>query len=139
MSKKPIPDNIKDLYNGILFVQYETTDFQKTIAFYHEGLGLDQSDFSKQTSPEKVGLIEFNLPAKGAILSLSKALPDKIKLNDSLVIMVTDIDKLKDSLTNRHVTTSEIKDVPNLLSFMTVKDPDGNTVVFMSDPRKKGS
>lgn len=137
MPKKTRNETITDLYNGTLFIQYETTDFQKTISFYKEGLNLEQSDFSKQTSPDKVGLVEFDLPTKGAILSLSKTTVDKIKLNESLVIMVKDIDKLKKMLTTRQITTTEITDVPNLLSFMRVNDPDGNTVMFISDPRKK--
>ncbi len=136
MAKKTIKDTITDLYNGKLFIQYETTDFQKAITFYQDGLGLEQTDFSKETSPDKVGLIEFNLPAKGAIISLAKSTSEKVKLNESLVIMVTDIDKIKENLDNKDITASDITDVPNLLSFMTLKDPDGNTIMFMSDPRK---
>ena len=137
MPNEALNKNITDLYTGTLFIQYETTDFEKTVAFYHDGLGLNKSNFSKQTKPEDVGLIEFNLPAKGAIINLSKTTVDKIKLNDSLVIMVTDIDKLKDNLNTKNIESSNITDVPNLLSFLTVKDPDENTVMFISDPRKK--
>lgn len=137
MQKEVQKDTITDLYTGTIFIQYESTDFQKTFKFYHEGLGFDLSNFSKQTKPEDVGLIEFNVPAKGSILSFSKKSADNIRVNDSLIIEVTDIDKLKEKLTTRHISASEITDVPNMLSFMTVKDSDGNSIMFISDPRQK--
>lgn len=137
LPKRKESQKITDFYTGKLFIQYETTDFQKIIDFYQTGLGLEKTDFSKETKPEVVGLIEFDLPAKGAIISLSKTTAEKIKLNDSLVMEVNDIDKVKEMLTKKQVDSSNIKDIPNMLSFMTVKDPDGNTVMFMSDPRIK--
>ena len=130
-------DTITDLYTGTIFIQYESTDFQKTFKFYHEGLGFKFSDFSEKTNPEEVGLLEFNLPAKGAILSFSKKSVEKFQVNDSLIIEVNDIDKLYESLTTRQINSSEITDVPNMLSFMTVKDLDGNLIMFISNPRKK--
>lgn len=137
MPKKTLKNNITNFYNGKLFIQYASTDFQKTKAFYHNGLGLDLTDFSQESNPEEVGIIEFDLPAKGAILSLSKATPEKFQASDSLVIMVTEIDKLKESLASKKIETSKIIDDPGLLSFMTVKDPDKNAIMFMSEPRIK--
>ena len=136
--KTMIGSKITNYFNGTIFIQYESSDFKKTIDFYEKGLDLEPSDFTKNgPNPDKVGLYEFQLPSKGAILSFSKAQEGKIKVNDNLVIMVTNIDSLRDDLMSKQIVASEIKDVPNLLSFFTVKDPDSNIVMFISDPRKK--
>lgn len=137
MQKEIRKDLITDLYTGTIFIQYESTNFQKTFKFYHEGLGFNLSDFSKQTKPEDVGLLEFKIPAKGSILSFSKKSVEKFQSNDSLIIEVTDIDKLKETLTTRKIKSPEITDIPNMLSFMTVKDSDGNSIMFITNPRKK--
>lgn len=137
MQKDIEKETITNLYTGTIFIQYQSTDFQKTLKFYHEGLCFNLSDFSKQTNPEDVGIIEFNLPSKGSILSFSKKSAEKIQVNDSLIIEVSNIDKLRENLTSRKINSSEITDIPNMLSFMTMKDPDGNLIMFISDPRKK--
>ena len=129
---------ITDFFNGTIFVQYSTANLNRAIEFYSGKLDFEPSDFSKSgPDPEKVGLYEFKLPSNGAILTLSKEPAEKIVVNDNLVIMVNKIDNLWESLTNKEINPTEIKDVPNLLSFFTIKDPDGNTIMFMSDPRKK--
>lgn len=129
--------DINDLYRSDLtFCNYNTTNFQNSIKFYTEGLGLDPSDFSKKNPiPETDGVFEFNLPVKGAILSLSYLPKEKFKAYDNLVISVSDIEKFKEMLTSKNIESSKITDVPNLLSFLTVKDPDNNIIMFIADPK----
>ena len=126
---------VTDFFNGTIFVQYSTIDLTRAIEFYTGKLDFEPSDFSRTgPDPEKVGLYEFKLPSKGAILTLSKE--KEVVVNNNLVIMVEKIDDLIASLLNKQILVSEIKDVPNLLSFFTINDPDGNTIMFMSEPRK---
>lgn len=129
--------NLSGLYrDDMLFCQYHITDFKKSIAFYSEGLELEPSEFSKnEPIPEHEGVYEFNLPVKGAILSLHKRKADTITLYNNLVISVTDIDQYKHQLDLKNIKSTEIMDIPGLLSTFTLKDPDGNSIIILSDPR----
>lgn len=140
MTKQKKEDkSLSGLYrDDMLFCQYQTTDFKKSIAFYSEGLDLEPSEFSKnEPIPEHDGIYEFNLPVKGAILSLHKRKVDTITLSNNLVISVKDIDQYRNRLELKNIKSTEIIDIPGLLSTFTIKDPDGNSIIILSDPRVK--
>jgi hypothetical protein len=40
-------------------------------------------------------------------------------------------------LKEKGVKTSEITDIPDMISTFSIKDPDGNTISFVGAPRKK--
>ena len=77
----------------------------------------------------------FQLVPSG--FSKFKSSNDKFLFSHNLVIFVENITSLREVLTKKQISATEIKDVPNLLSFFTIKDPDGNTIMFMSEPRTK--
>ena len=140
MTKKSRPNGskIEHYFNGKIFINYGALDLKKTIDFYQNALKFEPSDFSKTgPDPQEIGLFEFQLPSKGAILTIFKTSTDKFTVSDNLVIMVENITSLREVLTKKQISATEIKDVPNLLSFFTIKDPDGNTIMFMSEPRTK--
>ena len=128
--------DIRKLYrNDLSFCQYSTSNFKRAISFYSDVLGLEPSEFSaKNPIPESDGIYEFNLPVKGLILTLMYTPPEKKVVYDNLVISVTDLDKFKEILNQHHIETSKIIDDTDL-SFMTLKDPDGNKITLLSDPR----
>lgn len=136
---KSVESNVESHFNGNIFVNYATSDLKKAIDFYKDKLGLDLSDFSKNgPKMEEVGLVEFKLPSNGAILTLAQSQAgEEIRSSNNLVIMVTGIDKLRELLVGKEISPSEIVDDPGLLSFFTVKDFDGNGILFMSEPRIK--
>ena len=70
-------------------------------------------------------------------MSLHYAPPEKKVVYDNLVISVSNLDKFREILTSNHIESTEIKDVPNVLSFLTVKDSDGNKITLLADPRVK--
>jgi len=122
-------------FKNEVFFQHPVTDFDRSIPFYKK-LGLEVSQFSEeQDNYDEIGIFEFNLPVEGAILSLGKVAKENLKPLDSLAISVTDLVEVERTLKNQEISTNEIVDVPGLLSFLSIKDPDGNEIVFVSDPR----
>lgn len=117
-----------------IYFQHYVTDFSKARKFYGETLGLK----SAWDMGDEVGWIEFALPVKGAKISLNLVTKDKLKRGSSkLTLEVTDIVMMKDYLTSKGVKTDEIVDVPNMVSYFNIKDPDGNPIQIVSEPRVK--
>ena len=120
--------------NDSIYFQYYVTDFSRARKFYGDILGLkiawDMGD--------AVGWLEFALPLRGAKLGLNLLTEGKVKHGSAkLTLDVTDIEKMKDYLTNKNVKTDEITDIPNMVSFFDIKDPDGNPIQIVSEPRVK--
>lgn len=80
-------------------------------------------------------MYEFNLPVNGAILSIHYSPKEKIITHKNLVLGVSDIDQFKEILNSKNIESSEIKDMPDVMSFLNSKDPDGN----QNDKKKKRS
>jgi len=56
---------------------------------------------------------------------------------DSLNISVLDLEEAKKILDEKGVETSEIIDVPDMISMFDIKDPEGNKIAFLGLPRIK--
>jgi len=117
-----------------VYFQYNVTDFGRARKFYGDVLGFkiawDMGD--------DVGWIEYALPVKGAKIGLSLLTEGKVKHGSAkLTLDVTDIEKMKDYLSNMGVKTDEIIDIPNMVSYFNIKDPDGNPIQIVAEPRVK--
>lgn len=129
----------RELYNtDTAYCQYNVSTYTKAIEFYKEVLELNPSKFSEGSpDPETIGWFEFELPLKGSFLGLNKSQETPVKTSGSLVISVKNLEELKAIIESKKVKTSEITDVPNMISYLTVNDPDNNSVMFISNPRIK--
>ena len=121
-----------------VYCQFMVTNYKKTIQFYSEVLEWKPSRFSEDSpDPDQIGWFEFELPLKGAFLGLNKSEDGKFTPSTSLVISVKYLEEFKATLNSKKANPSDITDVPNMISFLTVKDPDDNQIMFISEPRVK--
>jgi predicted enzyme related to lactoylglutathione lyase len=120
--------------NSVYF-QYVVTDFNKARKFYGDILGFKTA----WDMGDEVGWIEYALPVKGAKIGLNLLTEGKIKHGSAkLTLDVTDIEKMKDYLTSKGVKSDDITDIPDMVSYFNIKDPDGNPIQIVSEPRVKG-
>ncbi|MDH4215001.1 MAG: VOC family protein [Candidatus Thorarchaeota archaeon] len=117
-----------------VYFQYYVTDFSRARKFYGDILGFkiawDIGDDS--------GWLEYALPARGAKLGLNLLTEGKVKHGSAkLTLIVTDLEDMKDYLKSKGVKTDEITDVPDMISYFNIKDPDGNPIQIAAEPRIK--
>jgi predicted enzyme related to lactoylglutathione lyase len=117
-----------------VYFQYYVTDFGRARKFYGDVLGFKTTcDMG-----DDVGWIEYALPVKGAKIGLNLLTEGKVKHGSTkLTLDVTDIEKMKDYLSSKGVRTDEITDVPNMVSYFNINDPDGNPIQIAAEPRVK--
>ena len=128
-----------ELYkNDSVYCQFDISNYNESIKFYKEVLEWNPSKFSQSSpDPETIGWFEFELPLKGSFLGLGKPQDREIVPSRSLVISVKDLEKFKQTMQSKNAHPSDITDVPNMISFLTVNDPDDNSIMFISEPRVK--
>ena len=131
--------NVSELYNSdSVYCQFDITNYEKSIKFYKEVMEWNPSKFSSSSpDPETISWFKFELPLKGAFLGLGKAQDGKVIPSRSLVISVKDLEEFKRTMESKNAKPSDITDVPNMISFLTVNDPDNNAIMFISQPRVK--
>lgn len=143
VSSKPAPIvevlPVTELYDKTsVYCQFHVSDYKKSIKFYSEVLEWKPSKFSESSSdPETMGWFEFQLPLAGAFLGLGKSQDGSVNPSSSLVIPVKNLEQFKETMVSKKANPSEITDVPNMISFLTVNDPDNNSIMFISEPRVK--
>jgi predicted enzyme related to lactoylglutathione lyase len=117
-----------------VYFQYYVTDFNRARTFYGDVMGFKIA----WEMGDDVGWIEYDLPVKGAKLGLSLVTEDKVKHGSAkLTLDVSDIEQMKEYLASKGVTTDAITDVPDMVSFFNINDPDGNPIQIVSEPRVK--
>ncbi len=128
-----MPEKIPYRKDSVYF-QYYVTDFGRARKFYGDVLGFNIA----WDMGDDVGWIEYALPVKGAKIGLNLVTEGKVKPSSAkLTLDVTDIEKMKDYLTSKGVKTDEITDIPNMVSYFNIKDPDGNPIQIVAEPRIK--
>lgn len=130
---------VTELYdNESVYCQFNVSDYAKSIKFYSEVLEWKPSKLSESTpDPDTIGWYEFQLPVKGAFLGLGKAQDGSVTPSRSLVISVKNLEQFKQTMVSKEANPSEITDVPNMISYLTINDPDNNSIMFISEPRVK--
>jgi len=119
-----------------VYFQYYVTDFGRARNFYGEILGFK----SAWDMGDEVGWIEFHLPVKGAKIGLNLVTKDQLKRGSAkLTLEVTDLGKMKEYLTGKDVKSDDITDIPDMVSYFNIKDPDGNPIQIVSEPRVKNT
>jgi predicted enzyme related to lactoylglutathione lyase len=86
----------------------------------------------------EVGWAEFALPAEGAKLGLSLIRDGEHRQGSGTLTMdVEDLYACKTYLKTKGVDTSDITDIPDMVSYFNLKDPEGNPIQVVADPRVK--
>ena len=125
----PIPYKTDQVY-----FSYDVKDYERAKKFYTEVLGFEIS----WDGGTEVGWIEFDLPVTGARVGLSILREGEVKVGSGmLVLVVHDLEITKKYLESKGVETVDIVDVPDMVSWFNAKDPEGNVIQFVSDPRVK--
>jgi predicted enzyme related to lactoylglutathione lyase len=120
--------------NDSIYFQYNVSDFDKAKAFYKDIFGFELS----WDGGAEVGWCEFNLPVQGAKLGLNLQ-KERDFSNDSGVLTfdVTNLDSTKSYLEGKEVKTSDIVDIPDMVSYFNCWDTEGNRIQFVAEPRVK--
>ncbi len=133
--KAPVKETMSKLYDKTsVYTTQFIKDYKTAKKFYNEILELPIN----LEIPE-AGWYEYKLPVKGAFLGLNQHTEKHGEFvpSNSLNISIKDVEKAKATLDSRGVTTSDIMDMPDMISMITVTDPDENKVHLIAPPRIK--
>jgi predicted enzyme related to lactoylglutathione lyase len=128
--KKKIPIDISKMY-----IQLKVENLERAKKFYEEIFNFNLAWYM---SPE-VGWCEFDLPGGDPRLGLNtieegeKIEPDSA----TFTIEVKNLDDTKNYLEKKKIETSDIRDIPNMVSYFNMTDSEGNRLQIVSEPRIK--
>jgi len=117
----PIP------YSTVYF-QLRVDDLERAKKFYEEVFGLEVVFY---VSPE-VGWCELQLPGGSPRLGLNAGGEGGV-----LTFEVTDLEVTKAYLEGKGLETTEVSDVPDMVSYFNTADSEGNRLQIVSEPRVK--
>ncbi|MHA2345616.1 MAG: VOC family protein [Candidatus Hodarchaeales archaeon] len=117
-----------------IYFQYSVKDITRAKEFYTKIFGFKIT----WDGGTDVGWCELQLPVTGAKLGLNLLSPDTELISGSGVLTfdVTDLELTKSLLDSKNVKTSEIIDVPKMVSYFNATDSEGNKIQFVCEPRK---
>ena len=120
------------IFDRMIF-QLKVRDLDRAKKFYDEIFGFTNIWYE---GPE-VGWTEFDLPGDSPHLGLNSVEEGEEFEMDSGVftIQVKNLEETKEFLEENGIETSDITDIPNMVSYFNMTDPEGNRVQIVSDPR----
>ena len=131
MSEKKWPMPYK---KGSVYFQYQVKDFDRAKKFYSEVMGFDIT----WDGGAEIGWAEFALPAEGARLGINLIRDGEHRQGSGTLTMdVEDLAACQTYLGEKGIETTEIIDIPNMVSYFNLKDPEGNPIQVVADPRVK--
>jgi predicted enzyme related to lactoylglutathione lyase len=117
-----------------VYFQYYVNDFNRAKKFYEDILGLEKC----WDGGEEIGWAEFELPLKGAKLGLNLRKDQDVRKGSGvLTLEAEDIEMAKENLDEKGIETSEIVDMPDMVTYFNIHDTEGNPIQFVADPRVK--
>ena len=123
MTEKKYPLSYRTVY-----FQLKVDNLDRAKQFYEEIFGLDVTWY---LSPE-VGWSELQLPGGAPRLGLNSN-PDS---GGVLTFDVDDLEESKRYFNSKNVETTDIVDVPDMVSYFNLSDSEGNRLQIVSDPRE---
>ena len=119
---------------GSVYFQYQVKDFDRAKKFYSEIMGFEIT----WDGGTEAGWAEFALPVKGAKLGINLLREGEHRQGSGTLTMdVEDLDACKTYLKTKGVDTSDITDIPDMVSYFNLKDPEGNPIQVVAEPRVK--
>ncbi|UCE13849.1 MAG: VOC family protein [Candidatus Heimdallarchaeota archaeon] len=117
-----------------IYFQYDVSDIERAKKFYNETFGFEIA----WEGGTEVGWCELALPVNGAKLGLNlKREGDITPGSGTLTFDVTNLDATKSYLESKDVKTTEITDIPEMVSYFDCYDSEGNRIQIVSEPRVK--
>jgi predicted enzyme related to lactoylglutathione lyase len=118
-----------------IYFQLKVTNLERAKRFYENVFNFEVSWYEGTNG----GWCEFFLPGRIARLGLNPVEKDHQYLPNSGVLTfdVPALETTKKYLESKNIETSDIIDVPNLVSYFQMKDSEGNTLQIISEPRVK--
>jgi len=118
-----------------MIFQIKVRDLERAKKFYEEIFGFTNIWYEGA----EVGWTEFDLPGDSPHLGLNSVEEGEEFEMDSGVftIQVKNLAETKKYLEQNKIETSDITDIPNMVSYFNMTDPEGNRVQIVSDPRIK--
>jgi predicted enzyme related to lactoylglutathione lyase len=117
-----------------VFISIGVSNLNRAKDFYINSLGFE-INFD---AGEEVGWCELKLQGNDVLVGLNRYKEDELIIGStSLCLTVEDLDVTREFLLAKKVETGEITDIPDMVSMMRVNDSEGNTILFVSSPRKK--
>jgi predicted enzyme related to lactoylglutathione lyase len=119
---------------GSVYFQYQVKDFDRAKKFYSDVMGFEIT----WDGGTEVGWAEFALPAEGARLGINLIREGELRQGSGTLTMdVEDLDACKKYLGSKSVDTTDITDIPDMVSYFNMKDPEGNLIQVVAEPRVK--
>ena len=115
-----------------MYFQLKVEDIERAKKFYEEIF-----DFKVEwyMTPEE-GWCELNLPGGDPRLGLNTIGEGDIAPDSgTLTIQVENLEETKQFLEEKGVTTTEIRDIPNMVSLFDIFDSEGNRIQIVANPR----
>jgi predicted enzyme related to lactoylglutathione lyase len=119
-----------------IYFQLRAKDLERAKKFYEDVFNLEVTWYM---SPE-AGWCELRLPGTGSRIGLN-ALGEGEVVDPNwgkLTMEVEDLEGAKEYLEGKGVETTEIVDVPGMVSYFGLVDSEGNQLQMVSDPRVEG-
>ena len=118
-----------------MYIQLKVENLERAKKFYEEIFNFDLTWYMSS----EVGWCEFDLPGGTPRLGLNtieegqKIEPDSA----TFTIEVKNLDETKKYLEEKEIETSDITDIPNMVSYFNMSDSEGNRLQIVSEPRLK--
>ena len=115
-----------------MYFQLKVKDIERAKKFYE-----DIFDFKVEwyQDPE-VGWCEFNLPGGNPRLGLNTTEEGEFGPDSgTLTIQVENLEETKEFLKKKGIKTTEIRDIPNMVSYFDTTDSEGNRIQIVANPR----
>ena len=126
---------MKSLFKELQVVSYNVTDWQQAKKFYGETLGLPVAAFIS----DEVGWMEFG-EKEGTHLAISLWRgPDPVPPREggaTVVFAVDDAYKAVEELRRRGVRCDDVVAIPDMVTYATFYDPEGNQLQVAGPPPK---
>ena len=119
-----------------IYFQLRAKDLERAKKFYEDVFNLEVTWYM---SPE-AGWCELRLPGTGSRIGLNALGEGEVADPNwgKLTMEVEDLEGAKEHLAGKGVETTEIVDVPGMVSYFGLADSEGNQLQIVSDPRIEG-
>ena len=115
-----------------MYFKLKVVDMERAKKFYEEVFGFKIEWYE---DPE-VGWCEFNLPGGDPRLGLNLIEEGDIAPDSGVfTIQVLNLEETKEYLEEKGIKTTDIVDIPNMVSFFDMTDSEGNRVQIVANPR----